>query len=528
MLALLAGAVQLNLLSAEAMISMREDFEPTDAEEQTSRKEGAPRLVVLITVSGLETNLLELTLEESGQIDLLKSALLYPQVHHPLISADAAVSAAILHTGVLGLENGVTARRPLRKLKNGTLDRSLSVFFSDKYSGIGTSERLAPETLLSATISDAVKRASGGLGVVYSVATRPEEAIIGGGTGADGVFWTDETRGERASSNYYPTKLPWYVSKLSAPRVKLSKGISWTPYYHSDFFEKYGKWTFRHEEVPFSHTLTRTESYLNTPLANEEVTETALSLIENGGLGTDGNTDVLVLTYSLAVPGEFSPALLSPEIMDGYYRLEEEIRRLRKQLPKETVLIISGDGMAPAEVRADEGNRTFHADKCKALTNMYLDTRYGVKGLVKEITEEGQLYLDNERLKASKLDSEEVSRLVADFLQEFAGVAYAFPEWELRRSLLTNDGNAKLLTAMHSVPAKDRGDVVFGLQTGFTFGNNPVGSSEHPAAHFFASITSPLLILGPGITPGRIETPLDLRNVSEVICETLRIRPPSR
>lgn len=527
MLALLAGAVQLNLLTAKAVVSMAEDFELTDAEEQTNRKEGAPRLIVLITVSGLETGLLELTLEESGQIELLKSALLYPQVRHPLISADAAVSAAILHTGVLGLENGVTARRPLHKLKNGTLDRSLSVFSSGKYSGIGTSERLAPETLLSSTISDAVKRASGGLGLVYSVATRPEEAIIGGGADADGVFWTDETRGERASSNYYPAKLPWYISKLSAPRVKLSKGISWTPCHHSDFFEKYGKWTFRHEEIPFSHTLTRTESYLNTPLANEEVTETALSLIENGGLGTDGNTDVLVLTYRLAVPEELSPAIPSPEIIDGYYRLEEEIRRLRKQLPKETVLIISGDGMAPAEARADAENRTFHPDKCKALTNMYLDTRYGVKGLVKEITEEGQLYLDEERLKASKLDSEEVSRLVSDFLQEFAGVAYAFPEWELRRNLLTNDGNAKLLTAIHSVPAKDRGNVVFGLQANFAFGNGSEGSSTHPATHF-ASITSPLLILGPGITPGRIETPLDLRNVSKVICETLRIRPPSR
>ena len=506
------------------MRTLSESLDALDAESESEAEKGAPKLVVLVTVSELRTDLFELALSEIRRADFLKEALFYPEVFHPLISSDEAASQAILHSGALALENGISARRPLRRLKGGALDRSQSVLSDKNVSGLGTSDGFSPRNLLSAVIGDRIKAETGGRGLVFSVATRPEEAVIAGGLDADGVFWIDETRGDWASSGYYPAKLPWYISKLPSPRVKLLNGTDWKPLL-TDFHDKYGRWTPSGESTPFSHNIKRAEAYLNTPLANQEVTEAALALLESGGLGTDAPTDFLALHYSLDVPDEVSPGDLSPEVLDGYYRLEEELRRLRKRLPKETVLVLAGNAMSRHTAPEAGENRTFFTDKCKALTNLFLDTKYGVKGLVKELSEEGQLYLDESLVTKAGIGRKELQEEVADFLQEFSGIAYAFPEWELRRTALAESGDRKLLTATNSVLPKERGDVVFGLYESFSYGNSTRPSNVHTSQ--YSAAISPLLILGWGVEPAKVTVPLDLRSVSDVVCHILRIRPPT-
>ena len=524
LLALLAGAVSLDLLPANAMATAFAESLRSDGTEEGESK-GAPRLVVFVSVSELRTDLLELTLGESGGAGLLTEGRYYPAVFHPLLSADEAASQAILHSGALALENGIPARRPLRRLKSGIPDRSRSVLSDESASGLGTRDGFSPRGLLSAVLGDRIKEATGGRGLVYSVAVRPEEAIIAGGSEADGVFWIDETRGDWASSGYYPAKLPWYITKLPSPRVKLLKGTAWKPHFQ-DFEDKYGRWSLSGASTPFDHSLKRAEAYLNTPLSQEEVTEAALALLESAGLGTDGATDYLALTYSLDVPDDLAPGDLSPEVMDGYYRLEEELKRLRKRLPKETILILAGNGMERHKAPEERENRVFYLDKCKALTNLYLDTKYGVKGLVKELTEEGQLYLDESLIKSRRISEEGIREEVAAFLGEFAGVAYAFPESELRRVALSGDGSRKLLTAANSVLPKERGDVVFGLHESFSYGQSdrPGGHTRSPQ---YGGIISPLIIIGGAVEPEKVTAPTDLRRVPEIVARVLRIRPPT-
>lgn len=535
-LVLLAGAVQINLLPSEAVASTVEamtlggDQSANSQQKRASVSVEKPKLVVLVTVSGLDTDLLSLTLRNTSRSSLLDSALFYTNLRHPLLPADPVSSAAILHTGTLSSENGVPSRRPLRRPKNVPADRSQSIFYSTKHNGIATMEKLGPDALQSSTILDAIKRATGGSGISLSVAIKSEEAILAGGQDADGAFWIDETRGTWAGSDYYPLGLPWYLSRLSTPGVKISsKGYEWVPFFPDEIESKYGKWVLVEVKEAFRHSFKRVEPYLNTPPANQEVTLAALSLLDNAGLGTDGNTDVLALSYSLdpyTLP-EVSAVYPSPELIDGYYRLEDELDKLRRRLPNETLFVLMGDGMAQCPLSGSSKTRLFHADKCKALTNMYLDTIYGVKGLVKEVTKEGQLYLDENLIKSKGLDSERISEDVAGFLSEFAGVSYAYPKQFLRQVVSDKSVDRSILTALSGVLPRDRGDVVFGLLDSYLFSESGNFSGKENLTPSYFTIPSPLIILGSGVEAERIDTPLDLRGVSEVVCRVLRIRPPT-
>ena len=483
----------------------------------------APRLVVMLTVEGLRTDILEATIEEPLSEILKKDQTqIYSDVRHPLLKADAASSMAILHTGTTAAQNGIPARKPILRDAHGRINSHQSVFFDTDYIGYATADRLSPQALTAATISDKLKSATQGLGLVYSIASNAEEAIIGGGQYANGVFWIDNSSERWASSTYYQDGKPWYVDKTVSPSAKLDKGVVWSPLYQANFSERYGDLIPYPIEQPFSYPLSRNNSsmisYKGTPLINEEVTQLALALLESSGLGRDKSTDFLSLHYTVEpTKGDCD---LSPEVLDSYYRFLDEIKKLKKRLPDSSILIISGDAMALERIGGLKEQRTFYINRCLALTNMYLAAEYGQKGLVKEITQDGQVFLN----QVEGVNSEELETAVANFLLEFSGVQYALTNTELKRRSLSEERNRAWQTSLNISLHKHRGDVIFGVLPGWIISQDDTEQSVSPSQ---APVASPLFISGPNVSGGKHSEPIDLRYVSNIICHTLRIRPPT-
>ena len=191
----------------------------------------APKLVVLLTVDELRTDLYEAMaphLSENGLVRLSRDGRVYDTVIHPLIEADPVAGEAVLHTGALGLENGITGRCTIVRKEGGQRHLEGSVLEDKKYIGYGTADRLSPLALAAPTIADRLAQATHGLGQVFSIAPSAEEAIIAGGHEAQAAYWLDDSTARWVSSTFYPTGLPWYIGKSSTVATRLDKGaITW-------------------------------------------------------------------------------------------------------------------------------------------------------------------------------------------------------------------------------------------------------------------------------------------------------------
>lgn len=491
-----------------------------------------PRLVMMISVEELRADLLEelsKELPDDGFNKLFNKGRLYTHVVSPLYSADATASEAILHTGSLALYNGIPQRKPIKIDRSGKRVYTNSVFEDKDYLGYATSANYSPSALTASTIGDQLKRATRGKALVYSIAPKAEEAIIGAGLDGNGAYWIDGFTARWASSTYYKGDFPWFVDKsnIGAESLpfRLNNGIEWRKTKAKHALQNYtsdNNFNYR-----FRKSGDDIADFTDSPLANDEVVALAKRLLESSGIGKDEVTDLLSLHFTLA-NGDRAESDISAETIDGYYRLDRSIASLLKSVDfSNTLVILTGNGVSreysPAIV---DDRRLFKADRCLALVNMYLHAEYGVQGLVEEITPSGAVYLNRKAIKDnSKIKLRTIQSAVSDFLLEFSGVSYAIEEHRLREGAISNSDNRAWLTALNSSNNANRPDVVFGLLSNWVAQD----FTSHKGVAKYRMVATPTIfvMVHPSIKPEKIEASLDLRDVSKKIAWTLRIRPPT-
>lgn len=499
-----------------------------------------PRLIVFITVDELRTDLLdeiESQLPDGGLKRLLSEGTVYKHVQNPLLVSDPVASTAIIHTGTTAIGNGVPERKPTIRQSDGRRVLSNSVFEDLNYKGLSTSERFSPLAMSALTIGDKLKETTAGLGKVYSVAPRAEEAIIGGGQQANSVLWIDSYTGKWVGSSYYSEGLPWYVERLNTQFEsvgnKLSSGYRWRLLY-DDVKGKYDVYLPYSEEKSFvGETFTKStasiDRYKSSGLVNEDVLQVAKALLRNGALGTDAATDFLSLHFTVGTASG-SDADRSYESLDGYYRLDKVIRELMECLSqslssREVAIILSGTGVAQETKRESATRHLFRPDQCKALLNMFLAAELELKGLIDEVTPDGQVFLRRNVVPQSgPLTLRKIQDTVADFLLEFSGIQYAIADHVLRERSLAESGNRVWQTSLNRSLHRNRGDVVFGVLPSWQVADsngNPIRTQQVPA------VPTVLIMYRSGIQREVYQQVLDLRNVSTEVCHTLHIRPPT-
>lgn len=503
----------------------------------TAAAQQAPRLVILLTVDELRSDLYEMMsphLSEGGLNRLASEGRVYEQVTHPLVEADPVATEAILQTGTLPLTSGVTARRPAMRKEGGLPERVSSVFEDKDYIGYGTAERLSPMRLFAPTLSDWIVRATRGMGQVFSIAPQAEEAIVAGGHEATGVYWLDDTSAKWVSSTYYPAGLQWYITKSSTVATRLDRGaITWSaaePELYAELLPYATSGRFDQDHL-YTRAFASLQDLKRSPVINEYIADLAEAVIDGAGLGSDASTDLLALHMTVGLPGSL-PGEYSPEVLDGYLLLDRAVERLLTKLDRqygrdEVFFVLCGGGMVRYEPLTDKGDHypEFAPDRCEALTNMYLHAKYGIKGLVMEVTDRGELFLDRKLIEESGGPSLiEVEDAVAAFLLDMSGVAYTIPEHTLRSAVPGDEISAVRLTALQSALPAHRADLFIGISPGMITESS---TSAVPSSPHYAAVPTVLIMRGGSVEPERIPTPLDLRSVSREIARTLHIRAPS-
>ena len=174
------------------------------AQEETN---GAPRLVVSITIDQLRSDFLEAfqpLYTDQGFLRLMADGKVYTNVSYPFIPIDRASASAAITSGVAPYYNNIAGQQWLNR---ETL-RPVGCVDDAKYPGINTNETASPNKLSTSTIGDELKVCTGGKAIVYAIAPFRDAAVLSAGHAANGAFWIDDASGNWCSSRFYFNALP--------------------------------------------------------------------------------------------------------------------------------------------------------------------------------------------------------------------------------------------------------------------------------------------------------------------------------
>ena len=144
-------------------------FTPDVQAQEEEQARPAPRLVISITIDQLRSDYLEAftpLYSEGGLKRLMKNGKVYLNASYPFTPVDRSSAIAALSTGTTPYYNSIVGDQWLNR---ETL-RPIFCVESSRYPGLLTHEMSSPEGLLTSTLGDELKVATGGQAMVYAIA----------------------------------------------------------------------------------------------------------------------------------------------------------------------------------------------------------------------------------------------------------------------------------------------------------------------------------------------------------------------
>lgn len=491
---------------------------------QTSRR--SP-LVIGIMVEGLTDDyisLLEPYFGDGGFRKLINGGVRITDLDFgPDIDPTAA--AAIIQTGAAPVVNGI----PSATVYSPATDRAIPILNDTKSMGNFTDENYSPASIKVSTLADELRMATDGEGMVYGIATDPQISIISAGHAANGAFWIYDHTGNWATSTYYK-EMPSTVSNRNyrTPLKSRLDTMAWTPLRP---MSDYPLLTKSERSKPFRHTypskqFDRFRNFKLTPMANREVTDLGIELINSAKLGRDESTDMLLLTYNVSAPGASRA-----ETMDLYLRLDRDLARLfeaaSKASPATSPTIFLTGLPAKSQYAADDKKwrvptGEYSIRKAMSLLEMYL---IGIHGNGDWVTgyHNRHFYLNRKFITDKGMNLAQFRTEVADFLARMAGVSNVYTIDDIIASRAGNDpqGLKRNISVEHS------GDVIVEINPGWVIVDNPSTPQKSTVAERMSPESIPAFIAGPSVANKRIDTPVDARAIAPAVARLLRIRAPN-
>lgn len=486
-----------------------------------------PKLVVFITIDQLRGDYLQYfapTFNERGFKRFFNEGLYYTHIQYDFPNVGQAASIATLFTGTTPNYHGIVSD----KKYDFNEHREVSIIRDPAFLGNYTSENISPLSLLSSTIGDELKNASGGQSDVYSIAPCATEAVLSGGRLANTAFWIEDYNGKWATSTYY-SAVPWYVD-----RYNMKEGISnssvdytWAP-----SSKQYNPFPYNKTLTPFKYTFSRNDKerfkkIKTSPLINTEVTALAGKFFEYADLGKRATPDMLNITYYAGNYVESSTDEYSLELQDIYCRLDKEIENLLALIDKNigihnSLIVLTSTGYFDSHRNSmwSVPYGEFHPSRCTALLNMYLMALYGEGQWVKGYYNQ-QIYLNKKLAEDKKIEFAEILIKSAAFISEFSGVQ----DVTIASTILFDSregGNTLFRKGIHK---NISGDLFLELQPGWIEINEQQADLSKNIRN--NAIIAPLFFLGHRVPHQKVSRLVKATSIAPTVTHVLRIRPPN-
>lgn len=488
-----------------------------------------PKLVVTLTIDQLRTDYMEAFSSlygEKGFKRLMREGKVFYQTEFPFNGTDRASAIAAIYSGTTPSMNGIIAQH---WIDVNTL-RAVNCVDDSSFMGNYTDEHSSPSQLLTSTIADELKIATRNKGLVYAVAPTRDAAILAAGHSGNGVFWLNENTGKWCSTTYY-NEFPWWVSQYNdskSPDYRI-RDMVWEPVHPISSYTFLPEWRDQPFKYKFdSERLNKFRRLIASPYINDEVNLLTEELIDKSTIGKDNVPDLLALTYYAGNYNHKSTQECAMEMQDTYARLDRSLASLLDLIDRKfglhnVLFCITSTGYIDSEApdlgmyRIPGGE--FYLNRCTTLLNMYLMATYG-EGQYVEAYYGQQIYLNHKLIENKQLQLAEIQNKSADFLVQFSGVNEAYSA----HRLLQGAWSPRIEMVRNAFHRKRSGDLLIDVLPGWTVVNENA-TDQRVVRH--AEIPAPLILLGGGIKPEAIRTPVNIIRIAPTLSSVMRIRAPN-
>jgi predicted AlkP superfamily pyrophosphatase or phosphodiesterase len=190
-----------------------------------------PKLVVIIVIDQFRGDYLERYRDQFGEGGFrlfLDHGANFADCNYDYANTRTAPGHATLLTGTYTSGHGIIANEwwdPQKKKMVTSVedDATKSVGISSDRAGSGAS----PHNLMSDTLGDELKLATGGKSRVFAVSLKDRAAVLPAGFAGDAAYWIDPKSGAWITSTYYRPDLPEWVVNFNDHRLQKFLNREW-------------------------------------------------------------------------------------------------------------------------------------------------------------------------------------------------------------------------------------------------------------------------------------------------------------
>ncbi|MFC4871229.1 alkaline phosphatase PafA [Negadavirga shengliensis] len=523
------------------MILSQWSYSQTAVPEKVDR----PKLVVGIVVDQMRQEYFYRFYDrytERGFKRFMYEGFMMSNGHYNYIPTYTGPGHASVYTGTTPASHGIVANdwyvRKLGKTVYCAEDSTVTAVGGRERSG-----KISPRNMLTTTITDELKFATGKRSKTIGIAIKDRGAALPAGHLGE-AYWYDGGTGEFMTSSYYKETLPeWVVefNKKELPKKYLSQ--KWEPLFP---IETYVQSTVDDNEfeapfigmegTAFPYNLPDLMEHngglgliSSTPFGNTFTLDMAYAALDGEQLGKRGETDFLAVSFSSPdyIGHRFGPS--SAEVEDNYLRLDRELAAFFDHLDKEI-----GEGEYLVFITADHGVadvvRYMQSENVPAGS---LDTRFvltQLKGFTNEQYGEGnwiinysneQIFLNRPLAEEKGLDLEQMQKEIATFMLRFDGIKEAYTASDMIR-LEYAYGKRNLLQMGFNHKAS--GDVLLVLEPAWL--TNSVRGTTHGTGYTYDTHV-PIAFYGWGIKPGSSSRYATITDIAPTLSVLLKTRLPN-
>ncbi|MDX1903738.1 MAG: alkaline phosphatase PafA [Thermonemataceae bacterium] len=502
--------------------------------------QNSPKVVVGIVIDQMRYDFLYRYYDnysERGFKRILKDGFNCKNNHYHYALTYTGPGHAAIYTGALPAINGIVGNEWYEQ--NGKL---MYVVEDSTVQGVGTKEKagqMSPRNLWSTTITDQLRLATQFRAKVIGVALKDRASILPAGHTANAAYWFESGSGKWITSSYYMQNLPSWVEQFNnSSKVKDFTQKNWELLRNRDMYKNAEEdkqpyeLKLKGEENPtFPHKIDKTSLLPYSPWGNTLTKEFALEAFKQEQLGKRGVTDFLAISFSSTdiVGHSFGP--FSLENQDMYMRLDLEIADildfLDREVGKNNYLLFLTADHGVVDIPAFDRKNKIPAGNASAELHLKMlqdacNKKWGNAEYIK-YTENQQLYLNHQTLKAKNIEVEDVYELCKETLLNQDEVYELVNLWDNEIDEVLPRHYADLVKNAYN--PKRSGEIMILLKPNWLYGFSKGGTSHGTFYSYDTHV--PLLWYGWRIPKGETNRKTHIADIAPTLAALLSILEPN-
>lgn len=550
--------------------------EVPDQESEAAAKEpqpDRPRLAVLITIDQLRGDYLSRWNElfvRGGFQRLMSEGTWFRNCHYPYAHTVTGPGHASLATGCSPSKHGIIGNEwydretaetvycagspRYQRVPPAPLNASSKLDKEHKNAEPAKKNRGqgSPDRLMTPTVADALKEATGGKARVVSLSFKDRSAVLPGGRRPDACYWFDGD-GNAITSTYYRDRLHPWVAEFNQARpadrwfgqtwYRLREDLDYVPYSGPDDVTSEG--TGFGQGRTFPHPLTGGkprigkefyEALYNSPFGNEVLLELVKRAVLGEQLGRHDVPDLLCVSFSSNDPVGHCWGPDSQEVMDVTLRTDLILKDLLGFLDAQVgkgryVVVLSADhGVSPlpelSRAQGKDAGRVL-PELMKKQAEAFLCRAFGNKNEKDRWIEAAVfpwLYLNRKLIRERGLAQSAVEDALASWLCQQDGILSAYTRTQLLNGLPVEDALGERVR--RSFHPERSGDVAVVTKPYYVYLDEFLTGTGHNTGHPFTAHV-PLLAYGPGVKGQTRDDAVTPQAAAVILAHLLGIKPPA-